>query len=67
MYVTIRQLAADLECSTRTIIRNYREMEATGLYPEAVIQISGIKIKREDFMDFLTRKRRLKEEGWKKN
>lgn len=67
MYVTIKQLATDLNCSERTIMRNYLEMERTGLYPEAVIQIGGVKIKRDDFMAFLARKRRLKEEGWKKN
>jgi len=48
-------------------MRNYLEMERTGLYPEAVIQIGGVKIKRDDFMAFLARKRRIKEEGWKKN
>lgn len=68
MYLSIKQLAAREGVTERTIYRHVERMEATGLYPEAVKQIGGLKVDPEAFDRYATRERRMKrEEGWKKN
>lgn len=62
MYLTKQELASVLGCSERTISRNVTEMERSGNYPDAVIQLGRIRISREAFEDFLQKKRRMK---WK--
>ncbi len=63
MYMTKKELASVLGCSERTIERNVSEMERSGLYPNAVMQVGKVRINREDFESFLFKKRRKK---WKK-
>ena len=63
MYMTKKELASELGCSERTIERNVSEMERSGLYPNAVMQVGKVRINREDFESFLLKKRRMK---WKK-
>lgn len=62
MYMTKKELATVLGCSLRTIERKVTEMERSGLYPNAVMQVGRVRMSREDFEDFLLRKRRMK---WK--
>ena len=62
MYMTKKELASVLGCSERTIERNVSEMERSGLYPTAVMQVGKVRINREEFESFLFKKRRKK---WK--
>lgn len=64
MYMTKKELATVLGCSLRTIERKVTEMERSGLYPNAVMQVGRVRVNREDFEDFLLRQRRMK---WNKN
>lgn len=64
MYMTKKELATVLGCSLRTIERKVTEMERSGLYPNAVMQVGRVRASREDFEDFLLRQRRMK---WNKN
>ena len=62
MYVSIKDLAVREGCSVSQVYRNVREMERSGLYPNGVMQVGKVRVSREDFEDFLLRKRRMK---WK--
>ena len=62
MYLTKRELASVFGCSEKTIERRVTEMERNGLYPNGVMQVGKVRVSREDFEDFLLRKRRMK---WK--
>ena len=60
--LSVSQLAAREECSESIIRMRVREMEKTGLYPQGVKQLGGIKINVEDFEDFIYRRRRKRNE-----
>lgn len=62
MYLTKRELASVFGCSQKTIEQRVTEMERSGLYPNGVMQVGKVRVSREDFEDFLLRKRRMK---WK--
>ena len=62
MYVSIKDLAVREGCSVSQVYRNVREMERSGLYPNGVMQVGKVRVSKEDFEDFLLRKRRMK---WK--
>lgn len=62
MYLTKRELVSVFGCSEKTIERRVNEMERSGLYPNGVMQVGKVRVSREDFEDFLLRKRRMK---WK--
>ena len=63
MYVTTKMLAEREGCSVKTIDRIRLRMERSGLYPKAVKRTGTIKIRTEDFDDYVLRERR---EQWKK-
>lgn len=63
MYVTSKMLAAQYECSVKTIDRNVLKMEKSGLYPKAVIKVGIKKICQEDFERFVQAERSKK---WEK-
>jgi hypothetical protein len=63
MYVTTKMLAEREGCSVKTIDRIRLRMERSGLYPNAVKRTGTIKIRTEDFDDYVLRERR---EQWKK-
>ena len=60
MYVSIKVLAEKEGCSTSQVYRNVREMEDSCLYPQGVKESGGLKIRIEDYDDFLCRRRRKK-------
>lgn len=60
MYVSIKDLAVREGCSVSQVYRNVREMEDSGLYPQGVKESGGLKIRVEDYDDFLCRRRRIK-------
>ena len=60
MFLTIKELATQGQCSTRTITRVYREMEKNGNYPGAVRQLGCIRIDSEKFYKYLEERRRKK-------
>lgn len=58
--MTMRELASEFGCSARTIERRVTEMEQSGMYPRAVMQVGRVRVSREDFEDFLLKRRREK-------
>ena len=62
LLLSVKQLTAREECSESIIRKRVREMERTGLYPQGVKQLGGIKINVEDFEDYIYRRRRKRNE-----
>jgi DeoR/GlpR family transcriptional regulator of sugar metabolism len=62
MYLTITELASEFGCSPKTIERRVTEMEKSGMYPRAVMQVGKLRVNREEFTEYLIKKRRKK---WK--
>lgn len=60
LLLSVKQLAVREQCSESIIRKRVREMEKTGLYPQAVKQLGGIKINVEQFEDYIYRRRREK-------
>lgn len=60
MYLSIKELAFREGLSVSQIFRNVHEMEKSGKYPRAVKECKGLKVKTEDYDDFLFEKRRVK-------
>ena len=60
MYVSIKELAFREGLSVAQIFRNVHEMEKTGRYPRAVKECKGLKVKTEDYDDFLFKRREAK-------
>ena len=60
MYISVKALAIQEGCSLALIYQNVKQMEETGMYPNAVKESGGLKIDPEAFNSFLCRKRRLK-------
>jgi hypothetical protein len=60
MYVSIKELAVREGISEAQIYRNVHQMEASGRYPQAVKESGGLKIRTDDYDDFLCFRRRMK-------
>lgn len=60
LLLSVSQLAAREKCSESIIRKRVREMEKTGLYPQGVKQLGGVKIDVAQFEDFIFRRRREK-------
>lgn len=53
MYVTKQMLAAENNCSVRTISRIVSEMEQSGRYPMAIRRVKGVQVNREQFEQYV--------------
>lgn len=62
LLLSISQLAVREGCSESLIRKRFREMEESGLYPNGVKQVGGIRINVRDFEDYIYRRRRMKNE-----
>lgn len=60
LLLSVAQLAAREKCSESIIRKRVREMEKTGLYPQGVKQLGGLKVDAAQFEDFIFRRRREK-------
>ena len=62
LLLSVKMLAAREGCSEALIRKRFREMEKSGLYPNGVKQVGGIRINVRDFEDYIFRRRREKNE-----
>lgn len=62
LLLSVSQLAVREGCSESLIRKRFREMEKSGLYPNGVKQVGGIRINVRDFEDYIFRRRREKNE-----
>lgn len=62
LLLSVKMLAAREGCSESLIRKRFREMEKSGLYPNGVKQVGGIRINVRDFEDYIFRRRREKNE-----
>ena len=55
LLLSVKMLAAREGCSESLIRKRFREMEKSGLYPNGVKQVGGIRINVRDFEDYIFR------------